>query len=187
MALATAYGDRKSLDILASQLRTDWEAQRIPEPVYYERKSKVIRVIVLLNNSDEINSTVVIWNNVANVGLTAFLPLALKENGGAPPILIDVPQRLQFIVPHSWLNQDGLMIWPGLSGSEPLTLVAAILLILIFGEIIPKKLAMRHSIWFITKTTLLIEVFHKLTSWLGGGLAVFADLYDIVTRQRPNS
>jgi CBS domain containing-hemolysin-like protein len=132
---------------------------------YINAQMRVLGTLQIYYEAERLNAPIVICNNVANVVVAAFLPLALKASTQAAHGIA--------------VNFFGLtVLFPG-EGTEALTFFLTLFSIVVVGEIIPKRLGMIYSLWFVRKLGWVIRLINLLFGWLG---AAFLSVVDIPTR-----
>ena len=132
------------------------------EPDYIRAQLRVLGALQIYYEAEKLNSPIVICNNIANVVVASFLPFALKA-ATTPPAAVNV---------FGWTMSP-----PG-AGTEALTFFLTLVFIVIVGEIIPKRLGMNYSLWFVRKLSWLIRLINVLFGWLG---ASFVSVVEIPT------
>jgi len=151
MALAS-IGERELTRIAAQSRQLLVEIDIIGPAEYAKRQLKLARVMDICYSANNLNAPIVIFNNVANILIASFIPLALSK-GNVPNL------TATFAV-------IGSIAIPG-AGTEALTFIATIVFLVIFGEVIPKKLAREYPLWFIQKLAIIIRSVDLLFGWLG--------------------
>ncbi len=118
---------------------------------FIRAQMRVLGALQIYYEAERLNAPIVICNNVANVVVAAFLPFALTR-AAAPPI---VAELFGMTLPV-----------PG-GGTEALTFFVTLLFIVIVGEIVPKRLGMNYSLWFVRKLRWFIQLINLTFGWLG--------------------
>jgi CBS domain containing-hemolysin-like protein len=162
MALAS-IGERELKMIAAESRQLLVEIDNIEPAEYARRQLRIARVMDICYSADNLNPPIVIFNSVANTLIASFIPLALLK-GTLPMLSVDLP-----II--------GFIAIPG-AGTEALTFIATIVFLVIFGEVIPKKLAREYPLWFIRRLAIIIRFVDFFFGWLG---ASFLSIVDIPT------
>ncbi len=99
------------------------------------------RIVVLLGQPKTLLASMLIANSFVNIGII------LISN-----ILMD-----------GWLEAFQLSFWL----SFLIKVVSVTFLLVLFGEVLPKVWATNHKIWFASVSSIVIEIFHGIFSWLG--------------------
>ena len=132
---------------------------------YAKANSRVWQTLEIFYDADKLNAPIVICNNVANVVVTAFMPLALKS--AQPPVF----------------KIGGFSFTPILAGSETLTFFLTLIFIVILGEIVPKRLGMTYALWFVKNFRGFIRLINLLFGWIGLSFVSVVEIPVCVWRQ----
>jgi len=142
------------------ELRKKYNAERI----------RIQEMQEIIENATDYNPSIVIGNNIANVAVTSFVPLALGgsslESRPAPITNIE-KQILEFFGSESFpIGGEGLF-----------TFFSVTVLIIIFGEIIPKRLAINNPMTFVKFFRIIIKWSKLLLGWLGYSLVAVERIF----------
>jgi CBS domain containing-hemolysin-like protein len=80
----------------------------------------------------------------------------------------------------------GSVAIPG-AGTEALTFIVTIVFLVIFGEVIPKRLAKQYPLWFIRRLHMIIRLFDIFFGWLGMSFQSIVDIPAYVIRKIINN
>ena len=134
--------------------------------IYIRELNKSLQLSEIIENSRDFNPSIVIGNNVANVAITAFVPLAMHE-----PRIGNIPlNQIESNIAALFGGEDVTSI--PLNYSEGLfTFFSVTLIILIFGEIIPKRIASTNPLGVVVALRPIIILSRSIFGWLGTALA----------------
>lgn len=180
MALAECtQEDFRKLELRAKEIENEAKKNSTSfNEVYYRREvKKLLKVKEIYNNSAAYNPAIVVGNNVANVAVATMLPMALTSE---PP----QDGSIKFV-----FGEEGVLSFIGLPvygmpfpGTETLTFFSVLLLIIIFGEIIPKRLAQNDPLRFIETFYRAYVVSKFMFGWLGDAFAALLHPINLIRK-----
>lgn len=134
------------------QLSEELENKDLSEKKSRTAHKKNVQLMDIYFEKDTYIPAIVIGNNIANVFLTALIPLAYDASKEVQELSLPLP----FTDPTYILEIPG-------AGTETLTLFSILLLIIIFGEILPKEIGRKNS---LTLVRALLPVINITKIWL---------------------
>ena len=166
MALATLSADALvQLGNESKQLDDAHDNGRIDAKAHSAGKSRIFDLLNIYYTREDLNPPLTICSNISSVVMTAFAPLAITASITPSPVAIDYASIGSILGCH----QNCTVSLPG-AGKETLIFFAVVLLVIIFGEIVPKKLGLKYNLWFVKQFRVPLRVLDFLFGWLGSAL-----------------
>jgi len=134
--MALAHFDDKQLATLSDLGKDNLNRRNtntISQEEFLVAQRNISDIMLLYYRRERLNAPIVIFNNMVNTAIASLLPLALLSSPGAgtPPTLPFGNHPIPF------------------GGDEMFTFALTIISLVLFGEVIPKKLGMKYSLGFL--------------------------------------
>jgi len=107
------------------------------------------RIITLLEQPKTLLATIMIANNLVNIAIILILNILLT----------------------GWLEMFPLLFWAAFA----IKIVVVTIILVLFGEVLPRVWATNHKIWFAAASSLVIEIFNGLFIRLSKRFVNFSD------------
>ncbi len=124
MAIAS-LGESELERIAAEGEQLRQQQATLSQSEYIKRQRRILKLMLVYYEAGRLNAPIVIFNNVANILIASFIPLALAT-ADVRPLHVVLPILGPLSLP-----------W---AGSETLTFVVTIFFLVVFGEVVPKWL-----------------------------------------------
>lgn len=156
-----------SKEIKAQLEKLDENDEQFRRSYHLAESKKISQIQEIIENSSNFNPSIVIANNVVNIAIAALLPSAMTSSSSG----IKIPS---FFGVENLIKDSFALEYLPFAGVETLTFCSSVLVIIVFGEIIPKRLATDNPLEFTKKRRKLILINHRIFGWLGNSFVALS-------------